>query len=70
MINDFILETGFEYISPDELQRRKNEDPNYVFDLVIDCSGFAPAIENAITLLNKGGNLCIFGVAPPAARIR
>lgn len=40
-----------------------------MFDLIIDCSGFGPAIEHALTLLNRGGKLCIFGVAPPQTRI-
>lgn len=64
------LETGFECISPDELKQRQQNDSEYLFDLVVDCSGFAPAIEQGYQLLAYGGKLCIFGVAPPHAKIR
>lgn len=37
------------------------------FDLVVDCSGSGPAMQAAVPLLKKGGRLCIFGVANPAA---
>lgn len=63
-------DTGFEFVSPDHLKEKQASDPQYLFDLVIDCSGFAPAIEQGYQLLNYGGKLCIFGVAPPQARIR
>ncbi|KAI4454959.1 sorbitol dehydrogenase [Holotrichia oblita] len=49
------LETGFDAITPDELRRREKAGIKY--DFIIDCSGFGPAIENAIDLLNWGGKL-------------
>ncbi|KAG5880769.1 hypothetical protein JTB14_012649 [Gonioctena quinquepunctata] len=64
------LDTGYKLITPDELKNRQESDPHYLFDLIIDCSGYAPAIENDISLLDKGGKLCIFGVAPPHAEIK
>lgn len=39
------------------------------FDLAIDCSGYAPAMEAAVSLLSQGGRLCIFGVASPKAKL-
>lgn len=51
------------------LKERQKTDENYLFDFVIECSGFAPATEHAFSLLNYGGTLCIFGVAPPHAKI-
>jgi len=63
------LNTGFDCVTPEILKERQQKDPEYLFDLVIDCSGYAPAIEHAFSLVNAGGKLCIFGVAPPAARI-
>lgn len=39
------------------------------FDIAVDCSGYAPAIEAAIPLLGSGGRLCIFGVASPQAKV-
>ncbi|XP_063242632.1 D-altritol 5-dehydrogenase-like [Bacillus rossius redtenbacheri] len=62
------LDTGYEIVSPGELGQ-KGRDPGWGVDFVIDCSGHAPAIEEAVSLLSCGGTLCIFGVAPPDARI-
>ncbi|XP_023024099.1 D-altritol 5-dehydrogenase [Leptinotarsa decemlineata] len=64
------LNTGFTLLTPDQLKKNQAADPNYLFDLVIDCSGYAPAIEHAVTLLERGGKLCCFGVAPPHAEIK
>ncbi|KRT85682.1 hypothetical protein AMK59_1052, partial [Oryctes borbonicus] len=61
------LNIGFDAITPEELQVRQSK--GVVYDLIIDCSGFGPAIENAINLLNWGGTLCIFGVAAPHTKI-
>ncbi|XP_066991012.1 uncharacterized protein [Anabrus simplex] len=63
------LETDFEAIKPSELKVRKAANPDWGFDLVVDCSGYGPAIEEAVTLLNSGGKLCIFGVASPETKI-
>lgn len=63
------LETGYTLVTPDELKKKQEADPDYLFDVAIDCSGYCPAIEHAISLLDKGGRLCAFGIAPPHARI-
>jgi D-arabinitol dehydrogenase (NADP+) len=39
------------------------------FDLAVDCSGSAPAMELAMNLLGYGGRLCVFGVANPKAKL-
>lgn len=56
--------TGLDYNTahPKEL---KSE----AFDLAIDCSGSGSAIESSIDLLDRGGRLCIFGVANPKTRV-
>ncbi|XP_061938947.1 D-altritol 5-dehydrogenase [Apis cerana] len=54
------LDLDFEAKSPEQL---KNS-----YDVVVDCSGSAPAIEASIPLLAPGGRLCIFGVANPKAK--
>ncbi|GJQ67387.1 hypothetical protein Trydic_g19560, partial [Trypoxylus dichotomus] len=59
--------TGYDTITPDELKSR--QEKGILYDVVIDCSGYGPAIENALKLLNYGGKLCIFGVAPPHTKI-
>jgi threonine dehydrogenase-like Zn-dependent dehydrogenase len=66
----FFAETGFDIITPDELKSRHTKDPNWGVDLVIDCTGYAPAMEEALTLINPGGRMCIFGITSPQARIR
>lgn len=35
----------------------------------MDCSGSAPAMELAMSLLGHGGRLCVFGVANPKAKL-
>lgn len=51
------------------MKKRQSADPDYLFDVVIDCSGFPPAVEHAVSLLQSGGKLCCFGVAPPHGKI-
>jgi len=48
----------------------QTKDLSWGVDLVIDCSGNAAAMEEALTLLNPGGTLCIFGVSSPKAKMR
>ncbi|KRT85949.1 hypothetical protein AMK59_1767, partial [Oryctes borbonicus] len=62
-----IIDTGYAAITPDKLKSR--QEKGVLYDVVIDCSGYGPAIENALNLLNYGGKLCIFGVAPPPTKI-
>ncbi|XP_014209736.1 D-arabinitol dehydrogenase 1 [Copidosoma floridanum] len=56
------LGLGYEVCSPEELKGKE-------FDLVVDCSGFGPAIESAIGLLARGGKFCFFGVADPKTKV-
>ncbi|KAF5304222.1 hypothetical protein FQR65_LT08029 [Abscondita terminalis] len=63
------LDTGFARVTPDELKEKQQNDPEYLFDVIIDCSGCVPAMEHAFSLLNKGGKLCLFGMASPQARM-
>ncbi|KAG5880768.1 hypothetical protein JTB14_012648 [Gonioctena quinquepunctata] len=64
------LNTGYNLITPEQLKKNQESDPGYLFDVIIDCSGYPPAIEHAVSLLEKGGKLCCFGVAPPHAEIK
>ncbi|XP_025835585.1 D-arabinitol dehydrogenase 1-like [Agrilus planipennis] len=63
------LETGYECVAPEVLQERTKKDPNYLFDVIIDCSGSPAAIQSGFGLLNYGGKFCLFGVAPPHATV-
>lgn len=58
-----LLELDYQAVSPAELEGRE-------FDLAIDCSGSAAAMQGALPLLGKGGRLCVFGVANPQAELK
>ncbi|XP_063241841.1 D-altritol 5-dehydrogenase-like isoform X1 [Bacillus rossius redtenbacheri] len=60
------LGTGYEVVSPAELRAKP---AGWTVDLVVDCSGHAPAVQHALGLLGPGGTLLLFGVAPPRAVI-
>lgn len=64
-----VTDTGYILLTPDQLKKNQQADPEYLFDVVIDCSGFPPAVEHAVSLLRSGGKLCCFGVAPPHGKI-
>jgi len=59
----YTCDAGLDYRvgSPDEIREE--------FDLAMDCSGSAPAMEKAVSLLGSGGRLCIFGVANPNEKL-
>ncbi|KAG5880770.1 hypothetical protein JTB14_012650 [Gonioctena quinquepunctata] len=63
------LSTGYTLLNPFALEEKRKADPQYFFDVIIDCSGYSPAIELALSLLRKNGILCCFGVASPNATI-
>ncbi|XP_059489363.1 D-altritol 5-dehydrogenase-like isoform X2 [Neocloeon triangulifer] len=56
------LELGYTLTSPTDLAATNPE-----FDLVVDCSGFAPAMQQAFQWIKMGGKMMIFGVANPTA---
>ncbi|XP_012263700.2 D-altritol 5-dehydrogenase-like [Athalia rosae] len=57
------LDLDYQAVTPADLNGRE-------FDLAIDCSGSAAAMEAAFPLLGNGGRLCVFGVASPQAELR
>ncbi|KAJ8916642.1 hypothetical protein NQ315_000287 [Exocentrus adspersus] len=61
------LDTGFDLVTPAELYQRLDAP---FYDVVVDCSGNAAAVEASVNLVQKGGKLCCFGVAPTGAEIR
>lgn len=40
------------------------------FDAIIDCSGNVQAIELGLTIVQRGGKFCMFGVSPPGSTVR
>ncbi|EFN69090.1 Sorbitol dehydrogenase [Camponotus floridanus] len=55
------LGLDYQVKSPNEIKEE--------FNVAVDCSGSAPAMEAAILLLGHGGRLCVFGVANPKAKL-
>ncbi|EFA08454.1 D-arabinitol dehydrogenase 1-like Protein [Tribolium castaneum] len=64
------LNTNYKMVTPEQLKKNAQKDPEwYSFDVVIDCSGDVGAIEQGFSLMNSGGKLVVYGVAPPANKI-
>ncbi|XP_968377.2 uncharacterized protein LOC656777 isoform X1 [Tribolium castaneum] len=61
LLNKLREELGFKLVGALEMDEK--------FDLIVDCTGHGPAIESGVKLLNFGGKMCIFGVAPPSQKI-
>ena len=40
------------------------------FDIIVECSGFPPALEQAIGWTKRGATVMIFGCAPPGKSVR
>ena len=39
------------------------------FDIVIECSGFPPALQQALAWTKRGATIMIFGCAPPGKAV-
>ncbi|XP_078597270.1 uncharacterized protein LOC144873600 [Branchiostoma floridae x Branchiostoma japonicum] len=65
------LELGYKAVHPDELKSRFDgadvEDVGY--DVIVDCSGFPPAIEQAFNWLRSGATFLQFGCCPSNSKI-
>ena len=57
-------EMGYDVVAPEDVKMDGGG-----FDLVVDCSGYGPAVEKGVELLKSGGKICMFGVAPPGVKI-
>ena len=40
------------------------------FDIIVECSGFPPALEQAIGWTKRGATVMIFGCAPPGKSVK
>ncbi|XP_075216034.1 uncharacterized protein LOC142321656 [Lycorma delicatula] len=63
------LDSGYAITTPKELNKMFCNDSVNGVDIVIENSGNGTAIEQSLNLLNRGGKLCIFGVASPGTRV-
>merc|ERR1711973_67233 len=66
------LGTGYDITDPSHLaSMMKNLDAEMEgFDIVIECSGFPPALEQAFGWTRRGATVMIFGCAPPGKAVR
>lgn len=63
------MNLGYDCVHPDTLAAKYEEaqatDPEtYGFDVIIDCTGFPPAVEAELKWLRKGATIVLFGVCP------
>eukprot|EP00088_Acartia_fossae_P070882 TRINITY_DN9593_c0_g1_i3.p1 TRINITY_DN9593_c0_g1~~TRINITY_DN9593_c0_g1_i3.p1 ORF type:complete len:370 (-),score=74.78 TRINITY_DN9593_c0_g1_i3:83-1159(-) len=60
------LETGYKVLTPAEVEAEEEGKDAELdgFDVVIECSGFPPAIEKSVAWTSRGAALVIFGCSP------
>jgi len=66
------LETGFNMVIPKDLaaQEEGTDAEQFGFDVIIECSGFPPALEQAMSWTKRGATIMIFGCAPPGKSVK
>ena len=73
MSDQLVSETGFEVLSPNELSERFSGDADIDIrgvDVIVDCTGFPPALEQAIPWTRRGALICVFGCAKPGSTMK
>ena len=65
------LETGYRVTDPKSLAAEMEAVDAELsgFDIIIECSGFPPALEAALAWTKRGATVMIFGCAPPGKAI-
>jgi len=65
------LDTGFHVLTPTEVAAaEEGKDPEqFGFDVIIECSGFPPALQQALSWTKRGATIIIFGCAPPGKAV-
>ena len=65
------LETGFTITEPGSLAERMSGVNAELagFDMIIECSGYPPALEQALAWTKRGATIMIFGCAPPGMSV-
>ena len=74
MFSNYLLtaDTGFVITDPKSLASAmdKVDCEQFGFDIIIECSGFPPALEQALAWTKRGATVMIFGCAPPGKAVR
>ncbi|XP_066274771.1 D-altritol 5-dehydrogenase-like [Branchiostoma lanceolatum] len=65
------LGLGYQAVHPDELKSCISQENirETGYDVIVDCSGFPPAIEQAFSWLRAGATFVQFGCCPPKEKI-
>ena len=65
------LDTGFTITEPKSLAAKMDGVNAELagFDIIIECSGFPPALEQALAWTKRGATVMIFGCAPPGQAV-
>eukprot|EP00794_Sanderia_malayensis_P012179 gene12179-13436_t len=63
------MNLDYKCLHPDELAKEYENakavgDETYGFDLIVDCTGYPPAVECELKWLRKGATIVLFGVCP------
>lgn len=69
------LNFGFQVVHPEilisEARNAKNdEDEEWGFDIVIDCTGDPKVLEQGVKWLRHGGKFLLFGISPPGSEAK
>jgi len=61
------LDTGFSVLTPVEVAAREEgrDAEQFGYDVIIECSGFPPALQQALGWTKRGATIMVFGCAPP-----
>jgi threonine dehydrogenase-like Zn-dependent dehydrogenase len=66
--------TDCQVLSPEEaaalLPKTSDECGIDGIDILIDCTGFPPALEQALKWMKRGGTVCVYGCAPPGKALK
>lgn len=65
------LETGFTVVDPSKTAAaEEGRDPEqFGYDVIIECSGYPPALQQALAWTKRGATVLIFGCAPPGKSV-
>ena len=69
------MKLGFNIVHPESLEilyKRgiRNNDVNWGFDAIIDCTGSPEAVQQAFNWLRHGATFCLFGCCPKVSEIK
>lgn len=68
------MDLGYTVVSPKEVEELMPKTPLEAdvsgVEVIIDCTGFPPALEGAMKWTRRGAVVCVFGCAPPGQQMK